>query len=65
MVLGHELSIVSIRYVYADIIERTDRRTLNRYWRIMSDSSLVTPLMRLVKPLFTYTDFQPVTAIFN
>lgn len=37
--------------------------TLKRYCNSTSDSSLVTPFMRLVKPLFTKTDFQPVTAI--
>lgn len=37
--------------------------TLKRYCNSTSDSSLVTPFMRLVKPLFTKTDFQPVTAM--
>ena len=36
--------------------------TLNRYCSSISDSSLVTPWMRRVKPLLTKTPFHPVTA---
>jgi hypothetical protein len=38
---------------------------LNRYCSSISDSSLVTPWMRRVKPLLTKTPFQPVTAEFG
>jgi hypothetical protein len=39
--------------------------TLKRYCNSISDSSLVMPFIRFVKPLFTKTDFQPVTAIMS
>lgn len=43
----------------------TEELTLNRYCSSMSDSSLVTPKMRRVKPLLTKTPFHPVTAEFS
>jgi hypothetical protein len=42
---------------------RSSQLTLNRYARIVSDSSLVTPWIRRVKPLLTKTLFHPVTAV--
>lgn len=35
---------------------------MKRYSRMTSDSSLVSSTIRFVKPLFTKTLFQPVTA---
>jgi len=48
-----------------DIGERDSgrgERTLKRYSRMISYSALVSSTIRFVKPLFTKTLFQPVTA---
>lgn len=57
VVLGDELLLLALGSNYT-----LPTHTLNRYCSNMSDSSLVMPLMRRVKPRFTYTDFHPVTA---
>jgi hypothetical protein len=60
MVLCQELRLVSDLHLNSECASHI--LTLKRYCSSTSDSSLVTPWMRRVKPLLTKTPFHPVTA---